>query len=115
MDVVADHNLFAVFANGQLAPVRLRIGRPMPHPKGDWACPVDVDGLQIVEGSTEIFGVGLGHALMLGLRFLREILSSEVQRGTVFHDEEGKHAINIERLFVLYEIAKIVRRVIKPA
>ncbi len=69
-------------------------------------CPVQGEGLRLWEGPSELFGVGSWHALMIGLRFLREILTGEVRQGTVFHWEDGEHPIRVEELFVLHEIAE---------
>lgn len=102
MDVIAEDRLVATFPDGGTSAVVLRVGRPYPHPKGDHACPVHVEGLRRDGGSTEIFGVGSWHALMLGLRYLRMILTAEAERGTVFHWEDGEHAVSVEELFVLH-------------
>ena len=81
MDVIAERRLIATFPDGGPIPVVLRVGRPYPHPKGDYACPVQAEGLRLCEGPNDIFGVGSWHALMLGLRFLRSMLASEAKRG----------------------------------
>jgi hypothetical protein len=104
MDVVAEHRLIATFSDSGAVPVWLRVGRPRPHPKGDWVCPVQGEGLRLWEGPSELFGVGSWHALMVGLRFLHEMLAAEVRQGAVFHWEDGEHAISVEELFVLHAI-----------
>ena len=71
----------------------------------DWVCEVEAEGLSLWQGPSKIYGVDSWHALMLALRTLREILSHEVRQGAVFHWEGGKHAISIDELFVLHEIA----------
>jgi hypothetical protein len=101
MDVIAEHRLVATFPDSEPAPVVLRVGRPYPHPKGDHACPVQAEGLRLWQGPSEIRGVGTWHALMLGLRFLRSILAAEIDRGAVFHWEDGEHVVGIEELFAL--------------
>lgn len=104
MEVIAERELLALFPNGEAAKVILRIGRPVTHRDGDWACPVQAEGLRLWQGPTEIRGVGSWHALMCGQRFLRNILTAEVEQGAVFHWEDGEHPIDIEELFVLHEI-----------
>lgn len=104
MDVVAERRLIATFPDSAVVPVCLRIGRPRPHPKGDWICPVEAEGLRLWQGPTEFFGVGSWHALMIGLRFLHEMLATEVRNGAVFHWEDGQQAVTVEELFVLGEI-----------
>lgn len=104
MDVIAEYRLVATFPDGGPAPVVLRVGRPFAHPEGDHACPVQAEGLRLWQGPTDIRGVGTWHALMLGLRFLRDMLAAEAGRGAVFHWEGGEHPISVEDLFVLHPI-----------
>jgi hypothetical protein len=104
MDVIAEHKLLALYPDGTASPVCLRVGRPEPRSDGDWVCPVQGEGLRLWEGPTELFGVGSWHALMIGLRFLREILASEVRQGAVLHWEGGEHSTSVDELFVLHEI-----------
>jgi hypothetical protein len=104
MDVVAEHRLIATFPNSEAVPVCLRVGRPRPEPMGDWVCPVQGEGLRLWEGPSELLGVSSWHALMIGLRFLREMLAAEVRKGAVFHWEGSEHAISVEELFALLAI-----------
>jgi len=104
MEVIAEQRLFALFQDGEKASVRLCVGRPVTRSNGSWICPVDAEGLRLWEGPTEFLGAGSWHALMLGLRFLREILSAEIKQGAVFHFEGGKKHVSVEELFVLHEI-----------
>src|SRR5690349_23988522 len=104
MDVIAEHEVLALFPDGEAAKVVLRIGRPVPHPESDWVCPVQAEGLRLWQGPTEIMGVGFWHALMCGQMFLREMLAAEAKQGAVFHWEGGEHPISIEELFVLHAI-----------
>ncbi|HKB02457.1 MAG TPA: hypothetical protein VKD90_09565 [Gemmataceae bacterium] len=104
MDVIAELRLVAMFPNTGPTPVVLRVGRPYAHPDGDHACPVQADGLRLWRGPTDICGVGTWHALMLGLRFLRQMLAAEADRGAVFHWEGGEHPVRVEELFALHAI-----------
>jgi hypothetical protein len=104
MDVIAEHLLVATFPDGGPVLVVIRVGRPFAHPNGDFACPVQADGLRLWQGPSEIFGVGSWHALMLGLRFVRSMLAAEVERGTVLHWENHEYAVAVEDLFVLSPI-----------
>jgi hypothetical protein len=104
MDVIAEHRLVALFPDGGPVPVCLRVGRPTPHPNGDYVCLVQAEGLRVWEGPSAIVGVGSWHALLLGLRFLRSMLAAEVKGGAVFHWEGGQHEVSVEELFVLHAI-----------
>ena len=101
MDVVAEHRLVVTFPDGGPVPVVMRVGRPFAQPNGDYACPVQAEGLRLWEGPNDIFGVSSWHALMLGLMFLRRMLAAELERGAVLHWEGGDHSISVEQLFVL--------------
>ena len=106
MDVVAETRLVAVFDSGMSAKVALRIGRPVPHPKGDWVGTVQIDGFQAWAGSCEIYGVDSWQTLILSLRFVRSILLQEVEFGTAFHWEDGMDVINVEGLFIVQDEVK---------
>jgi hypothetical protein len=94
-----------LFPNIGPVPVCIRVGRPVPHPKGAWACPVQAEELRLWQGPSEICGEDSWQAPTLGLRFLQLMLAQEVERGAVLHWEDGEHAISIEELFVLHKFA----------
>ena len=104
MDVIAERQLVAVFPDSGPASVHLRIGRPAPHPKGGWVCPVQAEGLQLWQGSSSIAGEDSWQALLLALRFVQAMLSAEAERGVVFHWEDGEYPLSVEELFSLHEI-----------
>lgn len=104
MDVFAEHRLVATFPDCGPVPVCLRIGRPTPHPRGDYVCPVQAEGLRLWQGPSDIFGVSSWQALMLGLCFIRSMITAEVARGAVIYWEGGEHAISVEELFALHEV-----------
>jgi hypothetical protein len=103
MDVIAEHRLVVLYPDGELVPVYLRIGRPGPHPKGDFVCPVQAEGLRLWKGPAELAGVDTLHALMIALRFLHDMLSSEVERGAVLHWEGGNQSLQLSDLFGMHE------------
>jgi hypothetical protein len=100
MYAVAEQRIDFLYPDGQLVPVHVRLGRPYLHPKGDWACLVQTEGLPERGDPTELFGFGPMHALMIGARFLHLRLSSEVARGAVPHYEGGRDVMSINSLFV---------------
>jgi len=104
VDVVAEVELFAVYADGEGRRVVLRLGRPQPHPDLDWFCPVQGEGLRLWQGPTDMRGLDGWHSLMLAQRFLRQMLAAEVERGATFHWPGGEHAVTVDELFVLHEI-----------
>lgn len=103
MDVVAEHQLDIHYADSAIVPVHVRIGRPRPDlaNEGVWGCVVQVEGLRLWEGQTELFGEGSLHALMIAAGFLHGLLSAEVERGAVLHWQNGWGTLDLDRLFVL--------------
>jgi hypothetical protein len=104
MSVVAEHRLDVLYPDGQMVPVLIRVGLPRPHPQGDYVCSVEAHGMRIWQGPSELSGVGSFHALMIGIRFLYKMLSSEVEQGAILHWEGGKQFLNLDELFVLHKI-----------
>jgi hypothetical protein len=107
MDVIVEHRLDMLYSDGETREVRLRVGRPRPHPdgRGDWGCEVQAEGLRAWKGPTEVFGEGSLQALMLGTNLLRRMLSAEVARGAVARwqgeDDEGGGILDVDVLFGL--------------
>jgi hypothetical protein len=97
--VVAEHRIAVLYPDGQLKPVRIWVGQPHPHPQGDFVCPIGADGLRIWEGSTELFGVGSFHALLVGLGFLYRVLSQEVESGAILRWPDSEQVLDLRELF----------------
>ncbi len=97
-ETIIERRLECLSPDGNCRMIQLRIGRPYPDPKGDWSCPVAVEGWHGELGP--IHGIDSWQALLLALRLLEELLSAEVERGAVLHwpPEEGQ-AIGIAELF----------------
>jgi len=62
-------------------PLRLGLGRPFRSDEGTWACPVIIDGLYAK--LCPVFGIDSWHALQLGNRLIRQLL-------TQFHEQGGR-------------------------
>jgi hypothetical protein len=102
LDVIVEKRLLGVHADGASTPITLRIGRPRAHPGGDWCCEASANGLTHWEGPTAFVGVDAWQALMLTIRFLQEVLTTEVTNGMSLHWDDGKTAISVEELFCLH-------------
>ncbi|WP_088253112.1 hypothetical protein [Fimbriiglobus ruber] len=102
MHPIAEHRIDFLYPDGEMVPVRIRLGCPFVHPKGGWTCAVQAEGLRIWQGPSELFGEGSFHALVIGVRFLHRMLVAEIERGAVPHWEGGVEALEIDELFVLW-------------
>ncbi len=80
-EAIAERDVVCIFSDGHRETIRLRVGKPRPSPSGDWECPVAAEGLY--KRLHAIVGVDSWQALKLGLRFLEELLETEVCRGAV--------------------------------
>jgi hypothetical protein len=103
MDVIAEDRIDILYPDGELRQVHLRIGRPHPNSKGkvEWGCQIQAEGLRIWEGPTELFGVSSLHALMIGVGFLRRMLTIEVDRGAVLHWQGETEPLHVDYLFAM--------------
>jgi len=101
MEIIAERRLEVQYPDGALVPVCIRVGRPMAHPKRDYVCPVQAEGLRLWQGPKDFVGVDSFQALTLGLRFLYEMLSTEVERGAVLYWERTKQPLDLMNLFSL--------------
>ena len=99
MDVIAEHRLEVHYPDGIVVSVCLRVGRPKPHSNGDYVCPVQAEGLRLWQGPKEFWGVGSFHALIIGIRFLHNMLSVEVENGAKLHWEGGMQPLKLSDLF----------------
>jgi hypothetical protein len=99
MEVVAEQELSALLPDRRVVSVHVRLGRPVRRSTGEWACPVEVDGLPGLQVSCEIFGEGSLQALTLGLRMLQSVLLDATVKGTVFHWPNSEDVVGAELLF----------------
>ncbi|MFZ3213709.1 MAG: hypothetical protein WA188_19560 [Terriglobales bacterium] len=65
-DIIAERQLVGRQGDQTFA-VTVRIGRPVPHPDGDWECPYVISGLPNPHG-LRVGGVDAVQALSLALR-----------------------------------------------
>ncbi|MGH9563259.1 MAG: DUF6968 family protein [Terracidiphilus sp.] len=77
-DVIAERALDAIGDGGSFE-VRVRLGKPTPHPKGDWACPFQITGIGD-EKVRLIFGVDAVQALQLAMVAVGSHLSTHQKK-----------------------------------
>jgi hypothetical protein len=97
MNWVAERDIALVYPDGRLRTVRLQIGRPYPHPDGDWACSVATEGLH--DRLLQVCGIDAWQALMLAIRALEAILAAEVKSGAILHDSTGEESVSLPSVF----------------
>jgi hypothetical protein len=64
---------------GERVEVVVAIGHPYPTSEGDWACPVEIDGLH--GDLAEIHGIDSLQVICLAIRVVRERLEAFVAEG----------------------------------
>jgi hypothetical protein len=74
LDVIAERTLTATIDDKSFV-VFVRFGKPMPHPKGDWACPYQIIGIGD-EKASYIFGIDAVQALQLAMCAVGAVLSA---------------------------------------
>lgn len=75
--------------DGKSSDVLVRIGRPEPHPKGDWACPYQIAGIGD-EKVRWIIGIDAVQALQLAM-FQAGASLSQLRKGVTLTFLEEKH------------------------
>jgi hypothetical protein len=107
MDVVAEYRMNLKYPDGEIVPVRLRIGRPRELPSGNWHCDADIEGrLRIHSTANGPLSAGSDagtawQALVFALRFLSRLLRSEVRHGgaALYSHGEHPHPLHFDELF----------------
>ena len=95
--VVAERALVYVTQSGERTPFTLRLGTPYHDPRGNWACPVALDGL---EGPIlDIAGEDSLQSLMLAREFLHRYLAARCSDGSRVLDAEAGHTVSLAELF----------------
>jgi hypothetical protein len=101
MEVIAEREIDIAFPDARTAKVVLRVGRPYAHPQGDFACTVQLLGLQNRDFQCDIIGVDSWQALLLGVRFLQMMLAAQVEGGAVLRWHDGQEPVSLQELFSL--------------
>ena len=86
-----------VHAGGERMEVVVALGHPYPTSEGDWACPVEIDGLH--GELADIHGIDALQALCLAIRLVGERLAAFVaDGGRILHPTTGE-SIALESYF----------------
>lgn len=92
LEPIAERRLSVVGEPGRM--VTVTIGKPMLKPSGDWACPVDIQGLhEAVRDSA--YGVDAVQALQLALEGARQTLKKSGLAVTWCDGEPGETGLPI--------------------
>ena len=88
MEAIATLQLIQITSDGARKPLEVQIGKPRSGERGSWVCPVIFS--QISDQPREMHGENAMQALCLGLRFVRSMLQSVLDRGgRLVHVDEG--------------------------
>lgn len=92
-------HFLGVTPGGERIEVVVAIGHPYPTSEGNWACPVEVDGLH--GDLAEIHGIDSLQALCLAIRLVGERLAAFVaDGGRILHSSTGE-SVALESYFIL--------------
>jgi hypothetical protein len=103
VDTVAFHRLHIGYPDGRTQSICLQVGKPELQPNSNWVCAVQVEGLSLEGGHFPNYGGSSWQALMVGLRFLHNLLWVEVRRGATLYSERGKYPISLAELFPFHK------------
>jgi hypothetical protein len=81
LDVIAERTLAATI-DGSVLDVFVRFGKPIPYPKGDWACPYQIVGIGD-EKVHSAFGIDAVQALQLAMFAAGAVLNMHRKRTTL--------------------------------
>jgi len=96
-NIIAERALVCVAASGECIPFTLRLGAPYHDPRGNWACPVALDGLE--HSLSDIAGVDAWQSLMLAQRLALRLLSARAEKGARFVDALEGNAVTLQEFF----------------
>ena len=97
--VVASRKLKAVDANGKAFDLQIVIGLPFEVSPDEWACPVSLEGLFKHRGS--VFGVDSLQALLLAIKFVKDLLQDFDQKGGKFYWFDNGGPVSLDDLLHL--------------
>jgi len=89
--------LLCIRPDGERIEVTVAIGHPYPTGAGDWACPVEIDGLH--GRLVDICGIDSLQALCLAIRLVEERLRAFAAAGGRILDPATEEAVVLEGYF----------------
>lgn len=88
-EIVATRKVKAVDSKGRTIDLTIMIGLPFEVSHDEWACAVSMEGLYKQRGP--IFGVDSLQALMLAVKFVKDLLEDFYEKGgKIYWSDEGK-------------------------
>ena len=92
-NVIASRKFRAIDTHGKATSVEIVIGVPFEAGPDEWACPVLLKGLYKHRGP--IFGVDSMQALMLAIRFIRDLLNDFCEKGGKLYWPDNSESITV--------------------
>jgi hypothetical protein len=99
MQAIAEEELTARFPNGRTSRISIRLAAPTAQSGSEWACQVQLAGLSAVPYDASIRGEGSWNSLMIGIGFVRNMLSAYIDRGVVFYWPDSDVVADMDTLF----------------
>jgi len=98
---------------GERVSVTIAVGHPYPTSEGDWACPVEIDGLQ--GRLDDIAGTDSMQALCLAIRTARDLLTSFMVDGGRILDPGTGEEVSLDDHFGSAEPTGSSRKKARPS
>ena len=98
-NVIARRKIKAIDPRGKTHDLEIVIGQPFEVSQDEWACPVSMEGIYKHRGP--IFGVDSMQALLLAIKFLKDLLIDFSEKGGKLFWPESSDPITIDELFHL--------------
>lgn len=98
-NIVASRKLKAVDSAGKTFDLTIVIGLPFEVGQDEWACPVSLEGLYKQRGP--IFGVDSFQALMLAIKFVKDLLEDFYEKGGKIYWSDDSKPILLNELLHL--------------
>jgi hypothetical protein len=96
-NVIAARALVCVTASGERTPFTVRLGTPYYDPRGNWACPVALDGSE--HPLIDIAGIDAWQALVLARRVAYQLLASRSEKDASYIDAMKGNVVDLRELF----------------
>jgi hypothetical protein len=98
-NIIASRKVKAVDSKGKAFNLEIVIGLPFQVSQDEWTCPVSLEGLYKHRGP--IFGVDSLQALMLAIKFVKDLLEDFFEKGGNIYWFDDSKPVSLDELLHL--------------